>query len=68
MSDVRGFLALRRIALIGAARDAKDFSRFLLQEMYKQGYDMVPVNPATKEVEGKPCFARVQDIHPRARW
>lgn len=64
MSDVRGFLALRRIAIIGASRDAKDFSRYLLQEMCKQGYDMIPVNPATKEVEGKPCFARVQDIQP----
>ena len=64
INDVRDFLALRRIALVGASRDPKDFSRYLFQEMHRKGYDMVPVNPSANELDGKPCFARVQDIQP----
>lgn len=64
ISDIRDFIALKRIALIGASRDPKHFSRYLFLEMSKKGYDLVPVNPATIALEGKPCYPRVQDIHP----
>ena len=65
MPDIREFLALRRIALVGTSRDPKDFSRYLLREMSAKGYDMVPVNPAVEgEVENRRCFARVQEINP----
>lgn len=64
MTDVREFLGLRRIALVGASRDPKDFSRYLLRELSEKGYEMVPVNPSTDELDGKQCFARVQDVQP----
>jgi predicted CoA-binding protein len=65
MTDIREFLALRRIALVGVSRDAEDFSRYLLREMCARGYDMVPVNPAAQgEFEKRQCFARVQEINP----
>src|SRR5215467_13376412 len=62
INEIRDFLALRRIALVGLSRDPKDFSRALFREMCNKGYDMVPVNPAAGELEGRPCFARVQEI------
>jgi len=64
MADVRDFLALRRIALVGVSRAPKDFSRYLFREMCEKGYEMVPVNPAVEEVDSRRCFARVQDIAP----
>lgn len=64
MTDVRDFLALRRIALVGMSRDPQDFSRYLFREMCEKGYDMVPVNPSARELEGKACFGRTQDIQP----
>lgn len=63
--DVRDFLAQRRIALVGLSRNPKDFSRVVFREMSQRGYDMVPVNPAAGELEGRRCFARVQEIAPR---
>ena len=66
IAEIRNFLALRRIALVGASRDPKDFSRVVLREMGKRGYDIVPVNPAAEgSLDDKRCFARVQDIEPR---
>lgn len=64
LDEVREFLAQRRIALVGLSRDSKDFSRMLFRDMCARGYDMVPVNPAANELEGRRCFSRVQEIDP----
>lgn len=64
LEDVHDFLAQRRIALVGLSRNSNDFSRVLFREMCKRGYDMVPVNPAVGELEGRRCFGRVQEITP----
>jgi predicted CoA-binding protein len=66
LEDVREFLALRRIALVGLSRDPKDFSRMLFREMCQRGYDMVPVNPAAGELENRRCFHRIPEIDPPA--
>ena len=64
MRRAREFLGERRFALVGASRDEKDFSRMLLRELTRRGYDVVPVNPASDEIAGRRCFARVQDVDP----
>jgi uncharacterized protein len=64
IAEVRDFLALQRIALVGLSRDPKDFSRVLFRDMCDRGCDMVPVNPAAGELEARRCFARVQEIEP----
>jgi uncharacterized protein len=66
IAEVRDFLTLRRIALVGVSRDPKDFSRVLFREMCDKGYDMVPVNPAVGAMETRRCFPRVQEIEPPA--
>jgi predicted CoA-binding protein len=66
LESARAFLAARRIAVVGVSRDAKDFSRYVLRELAKRGHDVVPVNPALAEAEGRRCFARVQDVAPPA--
>jgi len=50
--------------MIGISRDPKDFSVSLFQELTRRGYDVVPVNPNSSFLQGRPCFARVQDIQP----
>jgi predicted CoA-binding protein len=64
IDEVRDFLGAKRIALVGLSRNPNHFSRTLFRDMCKRGYDMVPVNPTTSELETKRCFARVQDIEP----
>ena len=58
------FLSHRRIALVGVTRQEKGFSRAVLRELLRRGYDVVPVSPALAEAEGRRCFARVQEIVP----
>ncbi len=58
------FLGQKRVALVGVSRNPKDFSRTLYRELQQRGYEVVPVNPQATELEGQPCFARLQDINP----
>jgi len=60
----RTFLELSRIALVGLSRNPGDFSRAVFRELLARGYDVVPVNPALGEVEGRRCWGRVRDIAP----
>ncbi len=63
-AEIRDFLAQRRIAMIGVSRNPKDFSRQLFRELAKRGYDMLPVNPAARDIEDRRCFTNVKDIEP----
>jgi hypothetical protein len=60
----QAFLARRRFALVGASRDERSFSRYVLRELLRRGYEVVPVNPSVAEIEGRRCFARIQDVTP----
>jgi len=64
MQVIKDFLAQKRIAMIGVSRDENSFSAHLFKDLCRRGYDVIPVNPKATEIEGRPCFARVQDIQP----
>jgi predicted CoA-binding protein len=64
LKEIEHFLGLKRLAVVGVSRQAKDFTRMLWAELADRGYDLVPVNPGAREIDGRPCFPRVQDIQP----
>jgi len=68
LDRARELLSLRRCAVVGVSRNPRDFSRTLLAALAGRGLDVVPVNPAATEVDGRPCFARVQDVRPTPEW
>ncbi len=65
ISIIQEFLAQRRIAVVGVSHQPRDFSRMLFREFREREFDVIPVNPGTREVDGLPCYPRVQDIQPR---
>jgi len=66
LEAIQDFLSQKRIAIIGISHQPDDFSVMLFKEFVRRGYEVFPVNPKLSEIEGKRCFARVQDIHPAA--
>ncbi len=64
LRDIRTFLSLQRVALVGASTNTKDFSRVLFRELLERGYDVIPVNPAASCLEDRHCYAHVSDIQP----
>ncbi len=64
--QVGEFLAQKRVAVIGVSRNPRDFTRTLLKEFRARGYDVIPVNPGTEDVEGMRCYPSVKDVQPPA--
>jgi len=64
LERIQEFLGQRRLAIVGVSQQPQDFSRTLFREFRSRGYDVVPVNPAAREIEGQPCFASVREIQP----
>jgi predicted CoA-binding protein len=64
MAQICEFFNSGRIALVGVSRNVKDFTRVLFREFLARGYDAVPVHPGVGDIEGHPCFARIQEITP----
>jgi len=64
---IHRFLAQKRIAIVGVSRDPRHFSVHLFHELGMRGFDVVPVNPHVQTIHGKPCFARLQDVHPAVK-
>jgi predicted CoA-binding protein len=51
----------RRIAVIGASSRRSRPSNEILQYLVAVGYDVVPVHPREREVEGLPCYPTLGD-------
>lgn len=64
LDAIQDFLAQKRLAVVGVSREPKHFTRALFRELQARGYDVVPVNPQVQEVEGRPCFAHLQEVTP----
>jgi hypothetical protein len=64
IKSIQSFLHGKRIALVGASRNPKDFSRHVLREFLARGYDIVPVNASESEImiEGRKAYRRLSDI------
>ena len=58
------FLSQRRIAIVGVSRNQSDYSRAIFRKFLQLGYDAVPVNPGTPEIEGIACYTNVREIQP----
>ena len=61
---VDGFLAHRRIAVVGVSRTGRGFGHAAWQTLRGKGWDAVPVNPHASEVDGIPCYATLRDLPP----
>lgn len=62
--DISAFLGHKRIAAVGVSRNPQDFTRLLVRELIRRGYDIVPVNPGSTEMEGRPSYSAVSEIQP----
>jgi predicted CoA-binding protein len=56
------FLAQKRIAVAGVSRDEKQTANAIYRHLRKHGYDVIPVNPNAREVEGDRAYPTVAAI------
>jgi uncharacterized protein len=59
---VDGFLAQRKIAVVGVSRDGRGFGYAAWKALRDKGYDAAPVNPQATAIDGQPCYRSLRDL------
>jgi predicted CoA-binding protein len=59
---VKDFLKQKRFAVAGSFRSESKFAYKILKDLMHRGYEVFPVNPHLKEVDGRTCYKSISDI------
>jgi len=59
---IREFIAQKRFAIVGATSNAKKYGYQIFKNLKSRGYEVYPVNPRLKELEGVKCYPNLADI------
>jgi uncharacterized protein len=62
LNEISDFLQTKKLAIAGASRNPKKFGGMVLAELKKKGFELYPVHPVAKEIEGIPCFSSVNEL------
>ncbi len=52
----------KRVAVIGASSNRQKFGNRAVRAFQSQGYEVIPINPREREVEGLKAYASVLDV------
>jgi len=59
---IKEFMAQKRFAIVGATNNTKKYGYEIFKNLAKRGYEVYPVNPRLKELEGVKCYPSLTDI------
>ncbi len=59
---IKEFMSQKRFAVIGASDNPEKYGNKIVKDLKARGYEVYPVNPRLKEVEGLVCYAGLTDI------
>jgi len=59
---VKDFLKQKRFAVVGSFRNESKYAYKILKTLIKKGYEVYPVNPRVRDVDGLKCYKRISDI------
>lgn len=54
----------KTVAVLGASRDRSKFGNRSVRAHLRAGYDVFPINPHAKEIEGIPAYTSLRDLPP----
>ena len=59
---IERFMSKKKFAVIGATANPHKFGNKIVKNLKNRGYDVYPVNPGLKELEGLKCYPSLQEI------
>jgi predicted CoA-binding protein len=62
LETIHEFLDHRIIAVAGASRNKQKFGNVIFRELIKKGYEPVPLNPNTEDIEGYKCYPTIETL------
>ena len=61
--QIRDILSLKKVVVIGMSKNSQKAAHFVPKYLSDNGYDIIPVNPTSKEIMGKKCYNSVSEIN-----
>ncbi len=61
-SLIERFLASRRLAIVGVSRKKNKFGNTVFRYLKERGFEVYPVNPYAREIEGTICFPNLEAL------
>ena len=59
---IKEFMAQKRFAVVGATDNPEKYGNQIVKNLKSRGYEVYPVNPRLKEIEGIKCYPALADI------
>ena len=59
---IKEFMAQKRFAIVGATDDTRKYGYEIFKNLRRRGYEVYPVNPRLRELEGTRCYPSLTDI------
>jgi predicted CoA-binding protein len=59
---IKEFMSCKRFAVIGASDNPEKYGNRIVKNLKSRGYEVYPVNPRLKEVEGLVCYSSLANI------
>jgi len=59
---IKEFMAQKRFAVVGATDNPEKYGHQVIINLKDRGYEVYPVNPRLKEVEGLKCYATLSEL------
>ena len=56
------FMRQKKFAVVGATDNPEKYGNRIVKNLKSRGYEVYPVNPKLKEVEGLECFSSLADL------
>lgn len=59
---IKEFMAQKRFAVVGATNNTEKYGHQIFKNLRSRGYEVYPVNPGLKELEGVKCYPSLASI------
>jgi predicted CoA-binding protein len=59
---IKDFMARKRFAVVGATDNPQKYGNRIAKNLRSRGYEVYPVNPKLKQLEGLTCYFSLADI------
>jgi len=59
---IDNFVGSKKIAIVGMSRSGKKFGNMASKELKAKGYEIFPVHPEAKEIDGMSCYPDLKSL------
>lgn len=59
---IKEFMAQKKFAVVGATENPQKYGNKIVKNLKSRGYEVYPINPKLKELEGSTCYPSLDEI------